>query len=66
VHRRSRLDYNVAANPDVTIEIGTESFPARARVADGEQQSRLFEAQKRVWPTFAEHEQQTTRREDPT
>src|SRR5919205_999970 len=27
--------HNVVANPDVTVELGTETFPARARVAEG-------------------------------
>src|SRR3954451_18318421 len=29
--------HNVVANPDVTVELGTETFPARARVARGEE-----------------------------
>src|SRR5438552_17750976 len=49
--------YNVVANPDVTVEIGTESFPARARVAQGEERDRIFEQQKVDWPGFADYEE---------
>ena len=51
--------YNLVANPDTTVETGTESFPVRARVAEGEERRRIYEEQKRVWPEFAEYEQKT-------
>lgn len=34
--------YNLRANPDVTVELGTETFPARATVLDGAVRQRLF------------------------
>ena len=51
--------YNLVANPDVGVEIGTETYPARARVARGEERARIWEEQKRDWPAFAEYEQKT-------
>ena len=51
--------YNLLANPDVTVEVGTESFPMRARPAEGEERHRIYEAQKRVWESFAEYEEKT-------
>ena len=33
---------NLVANPDVTVEIGTEKFEDRARVAEDEERDRLF------------------------
>lgn len=51
--------HNVVANPDVSIEIGTESFPARARVATGEERDAIWERQKTEWPGFAEYEEKT-------
>jgi deazaflavin-dependent oxidoreductase (nitroreductase family) len=51
--------HNVVANPDVTVEIGTETFPARARVAEGAERDEIFERQKRDWPGFADYEQKT-------
>ena len=49
--------HNVVAHPDVTVEIGTETFPARARVATGEERERIFEQQKRDWTSFADYEE---------
>jgi len=54
--------HNILANPQVTVEVGTEQFAARARVADGEEHDRIWEAQKRDIPNFAEYEQKTDRR----
>jgi len=53
--------HNIVANPEVTVEIGTETFPARARVADADR-DRLFDQQAALMPNFAEYQQNTTRR----
>jgi deazaflavin-dependent oxidoreductase (nitroreductase family) len=50
---------NVVANPDVTVELGTETFPATARVAEGAERDEIWERQKREWPGFAEYEEKT-------
>ncbi len=52
---------NLVANPDVTVEVGTEKFPARARVADGDERARLYQAQAELMPNFAEYAAATTR-----
>jgi deazaflavin-dependent oxidoreductase (nitroreductase family) len=52
---------NLVANPDVTVEVGTEQFPARARVAEGEERARLYQAQAELMPNFAEYAAATTR-----
>jgi len=51
--------YNVAANPEVTVEIGTTTFRAQGRVAQGEEREPIWERQKREWPGFAEYENET-------
>jgi deazaflavin-dependent oxidoreductase (nitroreductase family) len=51
--------HNVVANPDVTVEIGTETFRARARVAKSMERDSIWERQKRDWPGFAEYEEKT-------
>jgi deazaflavin-dependent oxidoreductase (nitroreductase family) len=51
--------YNVVANPDVKVEIGSESFAARAHVAEGEEREPVWERQKADWPGFAEYEEKT-------
>ncbi len=51
--------HNLVANPDVTVEIGTETFPARAHVADEGEREPIWERQKREWPGFADYEVKT-------
>jgi deazaflavin-dependent oxidoreductase (nitroreductase family) len=53
--------YNVRANPEVTIEVGTDSFPARATVTEGEERQRLFDQMAAQMPGFAEYQRNTTR-----
>ncbi len=47
---------NLVANPDVTIEVGTETREVRARVAEGDERERLWSAQKTEVPQFADYE----------
>jgi deazaflavin-dependent oxidoreductase (nitroreductase family) len=51
--------HNLVANPDASVEIGTETFPVRAHVAAGEERERIWERQKRDWPGFADYEEKT-------
>jgi deazaflavin-dependent oxidoreductase (nitroreductase family) len=53
--------HNVQANPDVTLEVGTETRHVRARVAEGEERARIWEEQKRIMPGFAVYEKRTPR-----
>jgi deazaflavin-dependent oxidoreductase (nitroreductase family) len=53
--------YNLQANPDASVEIGTETFDVRARVAEGEERERIWEKQKRDMPGFADYERNTPR-----
>ena len=53
--------YNLRANPDATIEVGTDTIPVRARVTEGEERERLWSAAKEAIPGFAVYEQRTTR-----
>lgn len=56
---------NVVANPDVRVEAnaadGVKHFPARARVAQGAERQRLFDAQAAIMPGFAEYQRKTSR-----
>jgi deazaflavin-dependent oxidoreductase (nitroreductase family) len=56
--------YNLLANPETVVEVGSETFPVRARVASGEERTEIWEAQKADTPMFAEYEK-TTPREIP-
>ncbi len=51
--------YNLVAHPDVEVEIGTESFGAHARVAEGAERETIWEKQKVDWPGFADYEKKT-------
>jgi deazaflavin-dependent oxidoreductase (nitroreductase family) len=53
--------HNLTANPDVTVEIGTETRPMRARVAEGDERERIWTKQKQLMPGFAGYEAKTTR-----
>jgi len=53
--------HNLRANPDTQVEVGTETIPVRARVAEGEERERIWEEQKRVNSNFADYEKLTTR-----
>ena len=53
--------YNVLANPETTIEVGSETVPVRAHEARGEEYDRIWNKQKADLPTFAEYEKKTKR-----
>ena len=54
--------FNVAANPDVTIETRNETFTARAEVLrDGPERDRLWEQHVAALPHFAPYPEQTGR-----
>jgi deazaflavin-dependent oxidoreductase (nitroreductase family) len=53
--------HNLVANPDVSAEIGTETRAFRARVAEGDERTAIWERQKSDYPGFAEYEQKTSR-----
>jgi deazaflavin-dependent oxidoreductase (nitroreductase family) len=54
--------HNLVANPSTSIEVGTETIPVRARVAEGDERERIWATQKEQVPQMAEYEQKTTRR----
>ncbi len=49
--------YNLVANPDASVEIGTEAFPVRAHVAEGKERKQIWERQKKDWPGFADYDE---------
>jgi deazaflavin-dependent oxidoreductase (nitroreductase family) len=53
--------HNLLANPRVSAEIGTGTVEAVARVAEGDERERIWGAQKRAYPGFADYETKTTR-----
>jgi deazaflavin-dependent oxidoreductase (nitroreductase family) len=53
--------HNLLANPDATVEVGSDTVEVTARVAEGEERGRIWSKQKADYPGFADYEQKTTR-----
>jgi deazaflavin-dependent oxidoreductase (nitroreductase family) len=54
--------HNLVAHPEVTVEIGSEKFKAKAREVKGEERDRLFNAQAKIMPQFNEYQKKTSRK----
>ena len=52
---------NLVAHPDVTVEVGSETFDATARVLEGPERQRLWDWIVQQYPFFAEHQAKITR-----
>jgi len=53
--------HNILAHPLVTVEVGTEQFPAQAVVATEPERTRLYNKMVEMMPGFAEYQAKTTR-----
>ena len=53
--------HNLVANPEATVELGTETRSVRARIAEGEERDRLWEWNKQDYPGFGDYETKTDR-----
>ena len=53
--------FNIVANPQVTVEVGKETFQAKATIAEEPERSRLYEKMVEVMPGFDEYRRKTTR-----
>lgn len=53
--------HNLIANPDVTIEVGTEEYRATAVEVEGTEREELYRRQAEKFPSFAEYEKKTER-----
>lgn len=54
--------HNLRANPIVKVEVGAETFQARALIIEGEERDRLYAAQVKRFPAFGEYAAKTTRK----
>jgi deazaflavin-dependent oxidoreductase (nitroreductase family) len=52
---------NLAANPDVRIQVKDEEFAARARVVDGDERAKLWSLMAEVWPDYDNYQTKTDR-----
>lgn len=53
--------HNLVANPNVTLEVGTERFPARASVVDEPERGRLYAQMAAMMPGFNAYQEKTSR-----
>jgi len=54
--------HNLVANPDVTVEAGTETYEATATPVSLEERDRIYPVQAERFANFAEYETLTTRK----
>ena len=52
---------NLEANPAVTVELGTETFTATARILEGAERDEIYAKQVDVEPQFGEYQRKTER-----
>lgn len=53
--------HNLLAHPVVTVELGGETFEARARVTEGAERDRLFAERVASSPNFGDYQRRTSR-----
>jgi len=53
--------HNLVANPDIEIEVGADTIPVRARVAEGDEREKIWTKQKQLMPGFADYEAKANR-----
>ena len=53
--------HNLKANPNVTIDVGTDTIDVAASEASGDERERLFSAQVERSPQFGEYQSKTDR-----
>jgi hypothetical protein len=58
--------YNVQKDPNVTVEVGNETFEATAKVEEGAERDRLWAQHVEQLPRFGEYPAQTGGRVIPT
>jgi deazaflavin-dependent oxidoreductase (nitroreductase family) len=54
--------HNLVAHPDVTVEVGTETYKAKATPVTLEERDRIYPVQADLFANFAEYETLTTRK----
>ena len=52
---------NVVAHPEVTVEVGSDTFKAIATVTEGLERQRLWTRVVELYPFFADHQAKTSR-----
>ncbi|MCA1735318.1 MAG: nitroreductase family deazaflavin-dependent oxidoreductase [Actinobacteria bacterium] len=53
--------HNLKANSETTVEVGSETIPVKARIADPQEREPIWSRWKHANPNFAEYETKTSR-----
>lgn len=53
--------HNIVANPDVSVEVGTEKFEGKAHIATEPERAQLYNKMAQQYPIFAEYEKKAGR-----
>jgi deazaflavin-dependent oxidoreductase (nitroreductase family) len=53
--------HNLRANPDTTIQVGSERIPVHARVASPDERARLWPRAVEMWGPYASYQRRTQR-----
>jgi len=54
--------HNLLVHPEVTVEVGPETYQATAIVITGEERDRLYARQAELFPQFADYQAKTNRK----
>ncbi|GAB2565800.1 nitroreductase/quinone reductase family protein [Nocardia heshunensis] len=54
--------HNLRANPELTVELGTETYTGKAEFLTGQESDDLYERMIEIMPVFTEYRAKTTRR----
>jgi deazaflavin-dependent oxidoreductase (nitroreductase family) len=57
--------YNLKANPEASIEVGTDTVEVTARVLGDDERDPIWDAQKKAYPQFAGYEKTSDGRKIP-
>ncbi len=52
---------NLVAHPQITVELGTETYQASARVLEGSERDEIYAKQVEVEPQFGDYQRKTSR-----
>jgi deazaflavin-dependent oxidoreductase (nitroreductase family) len=52
---------NLVENPQVEVQVGADTFPARARPATGKEKARLWRVMASIWPEYDRYQTRTER-----
>ncbi|EFH85964.1 nitroreductase family deazaflavin-dependent oxidoreductase [Ktedonobacter racemifer] len=53
--------HNLMAHSNITVEVGSEKFPARARLLSGDERAQAFAKAISVFPPYGEYQKKTAR-----